>query len=209
GDESVKLTLTLPPEDVTVTLVAREGDRASQPASIRLRWDGVKPGEAVLPRLRGLFVGISDYKLPQLKLGFAAKDATDLAAYFKAQEGKAYRKVEERLLANADRAAVLDALDWLEAGLQEGDVDLLVLAGHGVNEEKGYFYYLAADGQPDSLRATAVGRDEVLRTIKNRRGAMVVMLDTCQSGASVDTSAPTGSPVDMNRLANEFGDKTL
>ena len=35
------------------------------------------------------------------------------------------------------------------------------------------------------------------------------MLDTCQSGASVDASVPTGSPVDMNRLVNELGDKTL
>ena len=38
---------------------------------------------------------------------------------------------------------------------------------------------------------------------------MVVMLDTCQSGASADASVPTGSPVDMNRLANELGDKSL
>jgi WD40 repeat protein len=207
--ELMKLTLTLPPQDVTVTLVARESDRASQPASIRLRWDGAKAGEAVLPRLRGLFVGVSDYKLPNLKLGFAAKDAADLAAYFKTQEGKAYRQVETRLLANADRADVLDGLDWLEKGSEEGDVNLLFLAGHGVTDEKGYFYYLAADGLPSNLRATAVGRDEVLRTIKNRKGAMVVMLDTCQSGASVDASVPTGSPVDMNRLVNELGDETL
>src|SRR5262245_57692470 len=55
----------------------------------------------------------------------------------------------------------------------------------------------------------SVGRDEILRTIKNRKGAMVVMLDTCQSGASVDASVPTGSAVDMNRLVNELGDKTL
>ena len=173
--------------------------RANQ-SSIRLRWDGVKPGEAILPRLRGLFVGVSNYKLPNLKLGLAAKDATDLAAFFKTQEGKAYHKVETRLLANADRADVLDGLDWLEKGSDESDVNLLFLAGHGVTDEKGYFYYLAADGVPDSLRATAVGRDEVLRTIKNRKGAMVVMLDACQSGASVDASVPTGSPVDMNRL---------
>jgi uncharacterized caspase-like protein len=85
----------------------------------------------------------------------------------------------------------------------------LVLAGHGVTDEKGYFYYLAADALPTNLRATAVGRDEVLRTIKNRKGAMVVMLHTCQSGASVDASIPIGSPVDMNRLVNELGDKTL
>jgi len=55
----------------------------------------------------------------------------------------------------------------------------------------------------------SVGRDEILRTIKNRKGAMVVMLDSCQSGASVDASVPTGSAVDMNRLVNELGDKTL
>jgi len=55
----------------------------------------------------------------------------------------------------------------------------------------------------------SVGRDAILRTIKNRKGAMVVMLDTCQSGASVDASVPTGSAVDMNRLVNELGDKTL
>lgn len=209
GGELNRLTLTLPPRDVTVTLVAREGDRPSQPASIRLRWDGVKPGEVVLPRLRGVFVGVSDYKLPNLKLGFAAKDATDLEAYFRAQEGKAYRKVETQLLANADRAAVLAGLDWLEKGSEDGDVNLLFLAGHGVTDDKGYFYYLAADVVPDNLRATAVGRDEVLRTIRNRKGAMVVMLDTCQSGASVDASVPTVSSVDMNRLVNELGDKTL
>jgi WD40 repeat protein len=209
SDEPIRLTLTLPPEDVTVMLVAREGDRASEPASIRLRWDGVRPGEAVRPRLRALFVGVSNYKLENLKLGFAAKDATDLAAFFKSQEGKAYRKVETRLLANADRAAVLDGLDWLERGSEEDDVNLLFLAGHGVTDERGYFYFLAAESQPDSLRATAIGRDEILRTIKNRKGAMVVMLDTCQSGASTDASMPAGSRVDMNRLANELGDKTL
>jgi len=209
GGELNRLTLTLPPHDVSVTLVAREGARPSQPASIRLRWDGVKPGEALLPRLRGLFVGVSDYQLPNLKLGFAAKDATDLATYFKTQEGKAYRTVETRLLANADRSDVLDGLDWLEKGSEEGDVNLLFLAGHGITDDRGYFYYLAADGLPSNLRATAVGRDEILRTIRNRKGAMVVMLDTCQSGASADAGMPIVSPVDMNRLVNELGDKTL
>ena len=59
--DSIKLTLTLPPEDVTITLVAREGTKASQPASVRLRWDGAKPGQVQLPRLRALFVGVNAY----------------------------------------------------------------------------------------------------------------------------------------------------
>ena len=209
GDAPARLTLTLPPEDVTITLVAHEGDRASEPTSVRLRWDGVKSGEVLRPAVRGLFIGVSDYKLPELRLTFAAKDATDLAAFFKRQEGKAYSKAEIRLLANADRAAVLDGLEWLEKNSQEADINVLFLAGRGVTDERGYFYFLAADGVPDSLRATAVGRDELLRTIRNRRGAMVVMLDTCQAGASANAGVPGVGPVDMNRLANELGDKTL
>jgi antitoxin HicB len=57
SEEPIRLTLSLPAEDVTVTLVAREGDRASHPASVQLRWDGVKPGDVARQRLRGRFVG--------------------------------------------------------------------------------------------------------------------------------------------------------
>jgi len=81
--------------------------------------------------------------------------------------------MSERATKAAGSAEVLRGLDWLETGSEEGDVNLLFLAGHGVTSEKGYFYYLPADAQPDNLRATGVGRDEVLRTIKNRKGAML------------------------------------
>jgi hypothetical protein len=109
ADVPIRLTLTLPPEDVIVTLVAREGFRASEPANLRLRWDGAKPGQIALPRLRALFVGVNEYTSPNLgKLKFAAKDATDLAAFFKAQEGKTYLKVDARLLPDAKRADVLE-----------------------------------------------------------------------------------------------------
>jgi WD40 repeat protein len=205
---SGKVSLPLPPEDVTVTLVAYEGDRASEPRSIRLRWDGVKPGQAALPRLRALFVGVNDYASPKLtKLRFAAKDATDLAAFFKAQEGKSYVKVETKTLPDASRIAVLNGLEWLERESEEGDVNLMFLAGHGATVDQS-FYFLAAESDPEALRATAISKDEILHTIRNRKGSMVVMLDACHSGASAE--ATTGaSGVDMNRLANELGDQSL
>jgi WD40 repeat protein len=203
----VRLTLTLPPQDVTITLVAREGTKASQPATIRLRWDGAKPGQAVLPRLRALFVGVNAYTSSNLtKLNFAAKDATDLATFFRGQVGKTYGKVDAKLLPDAKRADVLEGLEWLENASEEGDVNLLFLAGHGITVDQ-HFYYMAADSDPERARATGVSRDEILRTIRNRKGAMVVMLDACHSG---DTAvAGTRSRVDMNRLANELGDKSL
>ena len=67
---------------------------------------------------------------------------------------------------------------------------------------------MAADSDPDEARITSVSREEILQTIRNRKGAMVVMLDTCHSGASTEASATGRSRVDMNRLANELGDRT-
>ena len=205
---SGRVSLPLPPEDVTITVVAYEGTRASKPTSIRLRWDGAKPGQSALPRLRALFVGVNEYASPKLsKLRFAAKDATDLAAFFRTQAGRSYHKVELRALPDATRVGVLNGLEWLERESEEGDVNLLFLAGHGATVDQ-HFYYMAADSDPDAMRATAIGKDEILRSIRNRKGSMVVMLDACHSGASVE--ATTGaSRVDMNRLANELGDQSL
>jgi WD40 repeat protein len=207
---SGRVTLTLPPEDTTITLVAYEDTRASEPVSIRLRWDGAKPGQIALPRLRALFVGVNEYTSPRLtKLSFAAKDAADLAAFFKSQEGKSYSKVEAKALPDAKRLEVLSGLEWLENGSEEGDVSLLFLAGHGMTDEQQHFYYMAADSDPDKARGTAVSRDELLRTIRNLKGTRVVMLDACHSGASADAAIATPSRVDMNRLANEIGDRSL
>jgi caspase domain-containing protein len=194
--------LSLQPRDVTITLVARdEDDRASEPVSIRLRWDGAKPGQIELPRLRALFVGSNAY--PFGRLQFAAKDANDLAAFFKSHEGRSYSRVDTKVLADAKRADVIKGLEWLEQESEEGtdtDVNLLFLAGHGKSDAKQHFYYLSVDSDPDDLATTAVSKDHILRVIRNRKGAMVVMLDACHSGAT---------SVDMNRAANELGDRTL
>lgn len=207
--EPIRMTLTLPPEDVVITLTAREGARASEPASLKLRWDGAKPGQARLPRLRAMFVGTNAYTSPNLKpLRFAAKDAMDLDKFFKSQAGRTYSNVETRLLADGKRSDILDALEWLEKGSAEGDINMIFLAGHGVTDEQQHFYYMAADSDPEKARASGVSRDELLRTIRNLKGARVVMLDTCHSGATMD-AMPGESKVDMNRLANELGDRSL
>jgi uncharacterized caspase-like protein len=113
------------------------------------------------------------------------------------------------VLPNAKRAEVLESLEWLERSSEEGDINVLFLAGHGITDEQQQFYYMAADGDPEKARSTGVSRDEILRTIHNRKGAMVVMLDACHSADTAGTAKSTNSRVDMNRLANELGDKSL
>ena len=206
---SHKLTLALPAKDVTICLVAYEGDRASEPACRLLRWGGPKPGQEDLKRLRAAFIGVNKYSNLR-ELQFANKDAADLAALFKSHEGRSYSKVEAKLLTDARRDDVLDGLEWLEKGSEEGDVNLLFLAGHGTTDERGQFYYMAADSDAGRLRASAVGKDEILRTIRALKGVRIVMLDTCRAGAGSDVAALAApSAVDMNKGANEIGDKSL
>jgi hypothetical protein len=64
---------------------------------------------------------------------------------------------------------VINGLEWLEKDSAEGDVNLLFLAGHGATVDQ-HFYFLAADSDPEAMRATAVSKDEILRTIRNRKG---------------------------------------
>jgi uncharacterized caspase-like protein/WD40 repeat protein len=207
---SGKATLPLPSTDVLITLVAHEGSGASEPARISLRWDGAQPGKEGLKRLRALFVGVNAYASPKLNpLKYAAKDAADLAAFFKAQEGRSYGKVEARVLADAGRADVINGLEWLQRGSEEGDVSLLFLAGHGTSDERRQFYFMAADSDPDALRATAVATRELLETIRNLKGTRIVILDACRSGAGADGVVVAASSVDMNRVPNELGDKSL
>ncbi len=167
-------------------------------------------GTGAAKRLRALFVGVNKYTSPKLrKLSFAAKDATDLAAFFTAQEGRSYSKVEAKVLTDAKRADVINGLVWLRKDSEEGDINLLFLAGHGTSDEQQQFYFMAADSNPDQLEATAVTTEELLRTIRNLRGTRIVMLDACRSGAGADSMVLAASPVDMNRVPNEFGDKSL
>src|SRR5688572_17303126 len=73
-----------------------------------------------MPRLRALLVGVQNYASPKLeKLSFTAKDARDLSNLLLAQETRAYRKVELKLLQDATRAQLLQGLQWLERDSEE------------------------------------------------------------------------------------------
>ncbi len=205
---AVRMTLELPPEDVELTLIARnELDKASAPATVRLRWDGATPGAPRLPRLRGVFIGTNAYRDPALPpLAYPVKDAQDMANLFKAQKGRSYRDVEVRVVADGTRGDIIEALEWLEADEDETRVNLLFLAGHGVTDERGNYYYMGVDGQADRLRASGVPRGQILRTVRNLLGHRVIMLDTCHSGGTVDGNLPMSAPrrPSMNVLANEI-----
>jgi WD40 repeat protein len=220
GGEQSLITLTgLPPRDLTLSLVARTGELESTPASIRLKFKGAIPAPAPAPSaaasavsLYALVVGVSKFKDPNIKeLNWAAKDARDFAAALKGQEGRLYRKVEVKLLADEDatNGAILNSLSWLKRQVGQGDVGVVFLAGHGITDPSGDYYYVPYNAEFEDVaglvlptRATAVPDSEISRVLKELAGNALFFFDTCHAGKAAGISFRGGQ--DYNKLINEI-----
>jgi hypothetical protein len=72
----------------------------------------------------------------------------------------------------------------LFAGRKPDDLVLLFFAGHGVKDDYGKLYLVAADTDRDLLTATALGADFVTQEMdQSRSRKQVLLLDCCHSGA--------------------------
>jgi Caspase domain len=202
--DSTSLLVQLPRRNVRVTLVARSGDKASEPRSVQLTWAGAIVESKPQPRLLALLVGVSAYNQQSLKLDFAHQDAIQLSEALKAQEGKAFIKVETNVLINADSATIRKGFDWLNASARDGDLTLLLLSGHGTTRSNT-FYFLPAEADPANLSATAISGHEIVGTIQGLPGGKLLLIDACRAGGGLTPVGMTQVPVDMNKLANDMG----
>jgi len=136
------------------------------------------------PTLYLLSVGVSKYDNPEYNLNVADIDAIAIAKMFQKQSGKVYKKVVTKLLTNQNATSddVLDGLDWLDKEVTSRDVAVIFIAGHGMKDEKGNYYFLSSDANLERLRRTAVKWSELQDTINNLPSKVILLADTCHSG---------------------------
>ncbi|WP_373035825.1 caspase family protein [Sulfurimonas sp.] len=136
------------------------------------------------PTLYMLSIGVSKYENPEYNLGVADKDANSMAEMFKQQKGKIYKDVVVKTLVNRDANSdnILDGLDWIDREATSKDVVILFIAGHGVNDDKGIYYFLSHDANLERLRRTAVKWTEIQDTMSNLPSKVILIADTCHSG---------------------------
>jgi uncharacterized caspase-like protein len=125
---------------------------------------------------------VSDYDNDEYDLAYAAKDARDLAATVQKQQGRLYRSVEVNAKINATRDDVLAGLEWLNKEVTARDVAMIFIAGHGVNDNTGDYYFVPSNGDIDSLTRTGVSYYEIRKTLNNLPGKTILFADTCHSG---------------------------
>ncbi|HOE43523.1 MAG TPA: caspase family protein, partial [Rhodoferax sp.] len=224
--------IRLPASDAELMLFAENRNGYSTPAVLRLRWNGasrsegtapapavapmsaatVMPAAAAMPDaadlrpvLYVLAVGVSKYQNKNIQLDFAAKDAADFANIFKLQEKLLYRKVEVKLLtdATARRDDILDGLEWIRRMMTARDVGVVFLAGHGVNDNDGVYYYLPQDTEVDKLKRSAVIFTEIKNTLAALPGKALFFIDTCHSGNVLGTGRRSIGK-DLTAVVNEL-----
>jgi hypothetical protein len=137
--------------------------------------------------------------------------ATDVVARLRRQAGPTglYKDVHARLLRDggATRQAILEGLEWLEREADAPDVAVVFLAGHGITNPRGEYYFLPYDGKPLSIKTTAVKGHDFRDFLSAVAGKAVLFLDTCHAGAfETDLSGRTRelAETDVTRFANEL-----
>jgi WD40 repeat protein len=203
GDGSTQtIRVTVPERDAEISLIAENRFAASVPSTIRLLWRGREEFVAK-PKLYILAVGVSDYEDRGLALGFAAKDARDFAGSMERQKGGLYRDVTVRVLTDrlATRDVIMDGLDWIQRETTSKDVAMVFLAGHGVNDQAGIYYYLPANANTDRLKRTGVSFSDIRNTVASLAGKALLFVDTCHSG---DVMGTRRGSTDITAMVNEL-----
>ena len=136
----------------------------------------------------------------------AHADAEAIAATFQRQQGKLYNKVSVRLLTNenATQDAVLAGLDWLEKQATQRDVAVVFMAGHGLKDRRGNYYFLPHDGDAARLRRTGVNWRDLNDVISNLPSKVLLFTDTCKAGAVTGKRRAVGSRVDITEALREL-----
>lgn len=157
------------------------------------------------PTLYVLAIGVSRYRDNALRLQFPAKDAGDFAETFRTRASGLYRKVVVKQLTDdtARRDDVLDGLEWIRREVTSRDVALVFLAGHGVNDSDGVYYYLPQDVELDRLKRTGVIFTEIRNTLAALPGKAIFFVDTCHAGNVLGT-ARRGTKTDITAVVNEL-----
>ena len=166
-----------------ISVVASNRHSQSEPEVINVNLKA-KPNNLYKPDLYLLAIGVSQYKAADYNLDFAHKDAAGLSAALSEQEGRLYANVHRKLLTDrqATKDNILDGLDWMLKESTQKDVSVIFVAGHGLNDERGNYYFLPHDGHPAKLRRSAVKWLEFEDVLTSLPSKVLLLVDTCHSG---------------------------
>lgn len=101
----------------------------------------------------------------------------------------------------ASKDEILDGLDWLQKETTSKDVAMVFLAGHGVNDQSGVYYFLPVNANTEKLKRTGVAFSDIKNTLSSLAGKTILFIDTCHSGNIMGTRRGVA---DISGIVNEL-----
>ena len=205
-DQGIHATkVPIPEKDAEISIIAENRHAASEPATVSLKWaKKVKEDEFIIkPKLYVLAIGVSKYEDKNLTLQFAAKDAKDFAESLLREKGGLYRDVVVKVLTDekATKDEIIDGFEWISKETTSHDVAMVFLAGHGINDRGGVYYFLPVNANLERLRRTAVPFTEMKNTVTSLAGKTILFIDTCHAGNVMGARAVAP---DITGIVNEL-----
>jgi hypothetical protein len=171
------------------TLVFRAYDRSgvfaqSAPLRLTLKREATPPAP---PQLYLLVVGVDRYggRIPPLRL--AGADARAFKEIVTSLAPDAYGEVVAEALfdAEATRANIVARLEDLAGRVRPEDAVLIYLAGHGIANADGTYFFVTADATSvEDAEAHSLDHPTLLRLLSELPARNVfLLLDTCYAGA--------------------------
>ena len=189
---AVDVTVTLTAPENRISVIAANRYAQSEPEMVTVRWEaggetatsGASP-DRYKPDLYVLSIGVSRYRNGQYSLDYAHKDAGAVAEELGRQAGRLYNSVKKRVLTDeqATRGNILDGLDWILQQATQNDLAVIFVAGHGLKDSRGNYYFLPHEGDPESLRRTAVKWFDFQDVLNSLPSKVMLLVDTCHSGS--------------------------
>jgi len=157
-----------------------------------------------------LLVGISKYAKPELSLQYADADASVFSKLLESPLGGGVPNGNVMLLTDekATTAAVRNGFqDFLKRRAGKNDTVVILIAGHGIVDGKDAFI-LTYDSDPQDLKSTALGMDEVQSLFEDQLskvGRVLLFVDVCKAG-TIGTIHNTTVASSVQQLGNVQGD---
>lgn len=188
-----------------------------KPTPFVTQWDG-KLSITTRSTLHILSIGVAQY--PRASgldpLPYAVKSAQAVEKFFvqqKSLDRRAYARIRVwpgLYDQEASRDSIRRTLEKMSQVVDEDDVVVLYFGGHGlVTPEEEMFYFIPSDGRVKEIRNTGLNTAslaEALRRMPARR--IVLILDTCQSGAAVEALSKIGEAkarLEQRRMHDSLG----
>ena len=207
--KSVTRVITLKPGANRIELLARNDFGDSPVVGLNVDYQPPQPIDQIKPNLFLFAIGVSDYQNDELNLGFASSDAAALIARFQQEashRNSLYGQVHTKALLDqqATKADVLDAMSFFDS-MNENDLAILFVAGHGMQDEQENFFFLPHDIDINDLFNTGIKWDQFHELTSRLPGKVMLLADTCHSGSIYGTRGRRAA-LDMTRIAKDFSD---